>query len=356
MGSSAPQTSTVTQSLPKEMKPFYFGEKGILPEARALYEKGLDLPDYEVAGLTGAQNAAAGLGMSGIGSYLPLLAAASGATGQGIASTQNALGLTSGALANAQPYQTGAAATGFGSTQAYNPYSYQSYMNPYMEEVVRRAEADIGRQGEMQAQQLRSNAVASGAFGGSRQAVAERELGRDVLGQQAKTASDLRAAGYSQAQQQAQQAFEQQQARQANFAQLLGGLGTSYGQLGLQGAGAMGNLAAGLGSLGGQLANLGQLGQSLNVQDINTLMGIGSMQQMQSQAELDAARQNQLQAVQAPYQALQQYAGIVQGVPTMPIGTQVTTTPGPNAASQIAGLAMGLGSMAQGGMFGGGTT
>ena len=41
-------------------------------------------------------------------------------------------------------------------------------------------------------------------------------------------------------------------------------------------------------------AGLGQLGQQMGVQDINTLLGIGGLQQGQTQKGLDVARANAL--------------------------------------------------------------
>lgn len=352
MGSSSPQTSTVSQEIPKEMKPFLFGDQGIMTEAQKLYGQGMNLPDYRVAGLSPEHQQAAGLAHAGIGGYLPALTAASNAAGSGIAATQGALNLVPGALSAAQPYQTGSAATGYGATQAYDPSSYQSFMNPYMEDVVRQSESDIARQGGMQAQGLRSQAVGAGAFGGSRQGVEQRELGRNVAEQQAKTSSALRASGYQSAQDMAQKAFEAQQLRQADYSKLLGNLGTAYGQLGLQGAQTAGQLGSGLWSLAAQMGGLGELGQTLNIRDIGTMMDVGSMYQTQNQAELEAQRLNQMQGVMSPWQALSQYASVVQGMPMMPMGSQTSSQPGPSAASQIAGLGMGLGGLYQSGMFG----
>lgn len=344
MGKSQPQSSTVVQEVPAEARPFMYGEKGILPRAQALSEQPLNLPDYQVSGLTQPQMQAFNVAQSGIGGYMPALSAGAGATGAGIGALSQGLGLVPAALSAAQPYQTGAAITGYGATQGYNPATaYQGYMNPYTEDVIQRAEQDIARQGKMQEQQLRSQAVAAGAFGGSRGAIAERELGRNVLDQQARTASGLRAAGFEQAQQQAQQAFEQQQQRQGQFAQVLGNLGTAYGQLGLQGAGQIGALGQGLGGLGSQMAGLGELGQQLNIRDVGTLMDIGTVQQQQGQAVLDAQRQNAYQRTMAPYQQLGFFSDIYQG---LPVGqTQTSTSPGPSPISQIGGLAYGIGSL-----------
>jgi hypothetical protein len=409
MGSSKPQT--VTQEVPAEAKPFLYGDKGILNRAQAISEQPLNLPDYQVAGFSAPQMQAFNLAQSGIGGYLPALTQGSRAIGQGIGAAAQGMGMIPQALSGAQgyfsdargginqavgtsktglleagaqargavdsarPFMGGSATTALSSARQYDPRtSYQDYMNPYIEEVIRKSEGDIYRQGELQAQGMRAQAVGAGAFGGSRQAVAERELGRNIQEQQARTSADLRAQGYGQAQQQAQQAFEQQQQRGMSAAQLLGNLGTSYGQLGLQGsgqladiysnigqlglqgtsqlanmgsatgqmglqgAGQMGALSQGLGALGTQQANLGQLGQQMQLRDVGALMDIGTAQQAQAQAGLDALRQNQYQRTMAPYQQLGFFSDIYQG---MPVG-QMTTQPGPSAVSQIAGLGMGL--------------
>lgn len=350
MGKSAPQTSTETVDIPAEVKQYLYGDTGIMSEAQKLYSQGMKLPDYQVAGLAPQQQQAAGLAQSGIGGYMPALTAASGAMGSGITGATGALNLVPGALSMAQPYQMGSAATGMGATQGYNPSSYQNFMNPYMEDVVRQSESDIARQGGMQAQGLRAQSVGSGAFGGSRQGVEQRELGRNIAEQQAKTSTALRASGYQSAQDMAQKSFEAQQLRQGDYAKLLGNLGTGYGQLGLQGAQTAGGIAGTLGNLGTSMGGLGELGQSLNIKDIGTMMDIGSMYQLQNQAGLDAARQNQYQSVMTPFQNLNQYAGIVQGLPMGQVTT--STQPGPSAASQIGGLGMGLAGLYQAGAFG----
>lgn len=345
MGKSAPTTQTVTQSLPAESKPFLYGDTGILPRAQALSEQPLNLPDYQVSGFSQPQLQAFNVAQGGIGDYMPALTSAVGATSAGMGGIAQGMGMAPAAVSGAMPYQMGAALSGFGSTGGYNPATgYQGYMNPYTEDVIRQSEADISRMGKIQEQGLRAQAVGAGAFGGSRQAVAERELGRNIADTQARTASTLRAGGFEQAQQQAQQAFEQQQQRQGQFAGLLGNLGTAYGTLGLQGAQTLGNLSQGIGALGMNMGALGELGQTLNIRDVGTLMDIGNVQQAQNQAVLDAQRQNQYQRTMAPYQQLGFFSDIFQGMPTG--GVTSTSQPGPSMVSQIGGLAYGLGSLA----------
>jgi hypothetical protein len=111
------------------------------------------------------------------------------------------------------------------------PGAAMGFMSPFEEAAVQQALADIGRQGQLAQQQVRGQAVQAGAFGGSRQAVAEQELQRNILEQQARTAAQLRAAG-----------FESAANRAMQGAQLTG-------QLGQIGAGA----AAGAAEAGGRL-------------------------------------------------------------------------------------------------------
>jgi hypothetical protein len=152
-----------------------------------------------------------------------------------------------------------------------------------------------------------------------------------------------------------------------------GQLGISAGQLGIQGSQAAGNLglqsanlglsgiqaglgaqqqAAGIGQgiagLGQQMAGLGQLGQSMNLQDINTMSTIGQQQQAQEQAELDTAYQNQYQQAMQPYQQLAFLSDITTGAPSgqMTSGTQ----PGPSIGSQLMGAGLGIYGLSQAGI------
>lgn len=118
-----------------------------------------------------------------------------------------------------------------GTTGRFDPSQISTYQSPFEDMAVQQALADIARQGDIRQQALGAQAAASGAFGGSRQAVAEQELGRNVLEQQARTAAQMRAAGFESAAQRAQQAFEAQQARGQQAAQLGGQLGLNTAQL-----------------------------------------------------------------------------------------------------------------------------
>lgn len=255
---------------------------------------GLTMPYAEAqqAGFGAGQTAAIDAAMSGVGAYQPF-------------------------LQQAQTGLTGAMQTAAGA--GMSPTAYQDYMDPYLDDVVQRAQADIARQGEMQQNQLGAQAVGSGAFGGSRQAIAQGEIGRNTLEQQSRAGERLRSAGFSQASQLAQQAANQQ---------------LQQAQLG--------------GALAQGIAGLGQMGQQMGVQDINTLLGIGGLQQQQAQTGLNIEQQNQLGQQQLPFQQLGFLSDIFQGVPALQQTTSQKITPPPNPMTQGIGL---LGAGLAGGLF-----
>lgn len=140
-----------------------------------------------------------------------------------------------------------------GTGTMFSPQQAEAFMNQYENAAVDQAMRDIARQGALQQQEVAARAVQAGAFGGSRQAVAETELARNILEQQGRTAAQMRAAGFESASQRAQEAFERAQGRQQNVAQLTG-------QLGQIGVGASAQAAQAAGQLGLGAEELAQRG------------------------------------------------------------------------------------------------
>ena len=299
----------------------------IFKSAGNLTQSGSSMPfsAQQLANLSPAQQQAISSAMSGVGSYAPYLQRGSEAIGQGIGAVGAGLGTIGSAIG-----QTAEA--------GFDPTSYQQFMNPYTEDVIASTQADIARQGQMQQNQVAGNAVGAGAFGGSRQGIAAAEVARNVMDQQARTGAQLRSQGFAQA-----QGLAQQQANQAlRQAQLTGQLGQSAGALGAQ-----------IGQMGTQTAALGQLGQQMGVQDINTLLGIGGLQQGQAQKQLDINRANQLALEALPYQRIGFLSDIFRGVPALQQTTSRMSTPPPSRGSQLLGLGIaGLGAVGQAGGFG----
>ena len=285
------------------------------------------IPDRFVAPFSPGQQAAIDLGLSGVGAYQPLMQ-------QGEQTLAGGLGTYNQAVQQS----LGATATTMGTMGAYDPRSYQAFMDPYTDEVINRAQADIQRQGDVAQQQIGAQAASSGAFGGSRQAVAEQELQRNLSDQMARTSAGLRSQGYQQAQNMAQQAFGDQMARQQNAAQLFGQVGQGFGQLG-QG---LGTLAGGITRTGLSQAALGESAQAAQQRDINALMSLGGLEQQQAQNMYDAYRQTELERQYEPFQRLSYMSDIFRGVPSSQTQLTSSTSPSPSTFSQIAGIGLGL--------------
>jgi hypothetical protein len=243
-------------------------------------------------------------------------------------------------------------------SQMQNPV--QSFMNPYEDAVVQRTMQDIADQGAIQQQQLRGNAVSSGAFGGSRSGIMESEMAKNMFREQGRAAGNLRSQGYGAAQNAAQQAFENTQNRRMQASQGIGNLGVNYGQLSQadvgqmqsigQGLGGFANQYAGLGAqsanLGLQQAGLGEMAQRSNLSDIQTLTGLGAMQRGQQQAVLDATRNSNVERLAAPYQQLGFLSDMANRTPTSQSTITSKNSQDPSTAQQVLGLGIaGLGAI-----------
>jgi hypothetical protein len=379
---------------------------GLLKSAKELADQGITLPESKVAGFSGLQNQAFQrlkdyYGAEGIGQYQALLDASKAniaGAGTNLSASQALAGQRVGdilgtGIAGAVDPAIAASMMGrdmgmtsaqqgiaglSGLSQQYDPSSYQSYMDPYESSVVQQAMADIQRQGDIQKQGASAQAVGAGAFGGSRGAIQQAEINRNVLDQQARTAGQLRSQGYQSAQQQAQNAFEQARARQAQQSQITGQLGQmgsqaglqygqQIGQLGLAGQELAGNLGLNLGQqgiasaqqqadIGTRQAALGELGQNMLARDTELMYTLGGRQQAQDQAELEALRSNQMAQLYEPYQRLGFLSDIYKGTPTTQQTVTQSASPNVSPFQQylglgIAGLSAGAGA-AKAGLFG----
>ena len=255
------------------------------------------------------QTQAASLAASGVGGYAPYLSEA--------ATYGTQAGTTMGGVS---PYITGAAGiTGTGAGTGAG--SIASYMSPYQSQVIDATLSEFDKQAAMRQQAISDQAVAMGGFGGGREGVMQSEY---------QTQSDKNRA-LLQAQM-LQQGFGQGAAlRQQDY----------LNQLGL--AGAQTGLAQGQLGLGQYQRGLAQLAPQLAGGDIQTLTGIGGIQQQQSQRVLDAQRQANQMAAMEPYQRLGTYGqGIGQLAPMMG-GTTTQITPDPTALQTALGWTSVLG-------------
>jgi hypothetical protein len=167
--------------------------------------------------------------------------------------------------------------------------SLDPYFNPYENQVVQQSLSDLERQRLMQQNLGGAQAQAAGAFGGSRQGIAEAETNRAFAEQAARTASGLRQAGFTQAQQAAQQDIATRM--QAGLANQATGLqaATTTANLGQQAQ--MANQAA-----GNQAAQFGAQAQnvaSLQNAQLGTQANLANQAAMNQAAQFGAQAQNQ---------------------------------------------------------------
>jgi len=260
--------TTTTEQIIREAPETEAYRLGLTETARALPIP--RLPAFEVAGLSPVQQQALARGQQGIGSYIPYTTAA----GQGYNYAQELL----------------------------SPEAISQYMSPYQQEVIDAAMMNINRQGAIQQQNLQSQAVRAGAFGGSREGVQRAALGRGLAETQQTTLANLLNTGYQNASNRA-----------------------------LQSAIATGQIAQGIGSLG-------QLVQGLGQQDVSFQYGLGQQEQAQRQRELDALRSSNVQNAMLPYQHLSFVSDIQKGLPSSQSALITQNVPAPSMAQQLTGL------------------
>lgn len=134
--------------------------------------------------------------------------------------------------------------------QNFGGQSAQDYMSPYMQNVVDTQQREAQRTEDIAGTGRNAQAVRSGAFGGSRQAVMDAEAARNLSTKK----GDIQAQGQQAAFANAQQQFNADQTRQMQAQQANQGAGLTVGQqnlganLGVQSLGAGQNMQ-------GQLAN-----------------------------------------------------------------------------------------------------
>ena len=277
----AVSTTRVENILPEQQQKFI---DDLLTDTRTVATQPVDFPDIQVAGLTPLQQAAIQRGMAGVGSFQPLLQAGSDILGMGVS--------------------------------ALMPGASDAFMNPFVDQVIDQNLRDVQRQGDIARQQIANQAVTAGAFGGSREAIANQELQRNLADTFARQSAGLRAQAFESAQDRAQKASE------------------LFTKAGIATAG------------------LGEAAQAANLRDVQLLSGLGGQEQQQQQAELDALRQTSLQQQFEPFQRLSFMSDIFRGVPSQQTTLTTKTAPDPSRLSQIGGLAGGVASLL--GAFGGG--
>ena len=210
------------------------------------------------------QKAAQGLSdMSGLGSI------------QRDASGQ-VIGFTGGTgVASYQPYLTAGAGFNQAAANLADPsQDYQAFMSPYQQQIIDTTMADYDRQSQISKQGISQNALTSGAFGGSRQGVAEAEYQSNSDRNRSAVLAGLYGQGYNQAQDLRQQSMNNQ---------------------------------LGLGALQNQMA---QFVPGLESQRVAGLEALGAQDQVLEQNKLNAITTANQTAYQLPMQRISDYANI----------------------------------------------
>jgi len=258
-----------------------------------------------VAGFSPEQQQAFQMAQQNVGSYMPALTAGMGAAAQSAFYT---------------PQQVAAQTMPQGDISAY--------MNPYLSEVEQRATANAESALQRQLNQIAGQASQARAFGGSRQGIAEGVAAAEAARGIGDLSAQLRAQGYTQA----QQLMQADQARQLQAALANQQAGLAGAGLGLQGAGVLGSLAA--------------QRQQMGLTDAGAIESIGTQQQQMAQRALDDAYARFVEQRDYPLQQLNLRLAAVGATPYGQTTTQ-TSSGGPQGSSLLTGLG-GLGTFASG--------
>ena len=319
--------ATVTEQIVRQAPFLEDFQRKILEASFARGETPVDIPDIGVAGLDPLTQQAIASGQ-GIGQFQPFLTTGADTIGRGLATLEQQAAGVPGLFEQAQQQAAG-------TTGAFDPTTSAAFMDPFQQAVTQDALAEMQRQADIQTNQLSAQAVGAGAFGGSRQGIAQAELGRNLADIQSRRIFEDASRNFNQAQNAAQTAFENQQRRQQGVAQLLGGLGSAQAQEAVR-------LGGGIAGLGTQQANIAGVGQNLLGQQAQIQSQLGSLAQTQSQRELDAARQSELQQSFEPFQRISFMSDIFKpqiGSAGSTLGMNVA--PAPSPLSQAIGLGIG---------------
>lgn len=311
-------------------------------------------PDYQVAELTPEQRQASAQAQAGLGSFMPYMQGGLRNVQQGQQYTQQARDLAGLTREDPYKYQQSAATGLAGSVGQFTPGTLgdadsqiSAYYNPYEQQVVDVVSSDFDRARKMSDMQEAGKAVGAGAFGGSRAGIAQQEAQRNLNDAELRALASLRGQGYQSAMSQASGDFENQQRRAQQASQMMGNLGSTYGQLGQRDVELLSNLGKGLGSLGTSEANLGSLAAGQGRADVSMLGNLGAISRGVDQDTLDAVYKTNLARQQMPYKEYSYFGDMLSGIPSQQHRLTTQTTPSATAGQTALGYGLaGLGALA----------
>jgi len=213
-----------------------------------------------------------------------------------------------------QPFFDIASGLTASSAQAPTSESINQFTNPFMQNVIAIQQREAERLGDLERQQIGSQAVQAGGFGGSRHAILEAEQERNLQ----QRLGDIQARGTAAAFEDAQARLQQQRDRERQA--------------------------------GAQFMGLGSQVPAQRIRELTGLEAVGAQRQAQAQRGLDIAQDEYEIARTFPERTLQDYNAIVRGysapIPASTLTRSQKTTPSPSFLQQaagIGGLAIGAG-------------
>jgi len=211
-------------------------------------------------------------------------------------------------------------------TQQFTGQAVQDYMNPYMQNVVERQQADAQRQAQIAGQSQQAQAARSGAFGGS----GDYLMRSQAAGNLARQKGDIQAQGLNNAYTQAMNQFNTAQGQNQAAAQLNAQQQQFGAGLGLQGLQTANQAAS-------NLANIGQsqYGQNMGIWGMQNQLG--GQQQQQVQNVLNNQYSDFMNAQNYPYKQLGFMSDMLRGLP-LTQQSQAMYGQAPSMVSQVAGL------------------
>ena len=261
---------------------------GLMDSAKELADTPLDLPEYEVADLTDLQTDA----LARTGSMYDPTADVDAARQQ---------------LSDAEQLILATLGQDGGE-------GIQAAMNPYIDQVINNAIEQARENEAMQQMSLSDRALSLNAFGGGRADRLSSALSADTNKNIFRGTADLMSDAFTDA------------------------------------TGRLRDAASGIAGLSGQGAGLSQLQQALEQQGIGFMFDVGTKEQAQDQAVLDAERMTETEALYEPYKRLSFVSDIYAGAPS---GSMTTVEGGgsggaPSLFEKLFGTAVGVGSSAAG--------
>lgn len=308
-GGSQPTTSNVNQSnLPAYARPYF---ERMMKRAEAASNRDYEAyPGQRIAEASGDTEASYQAARNLQNTYLPSFNQASQAY-------TDALNRAGQAVSGYDP-----------NVETWNETNRQNYMNPYISDVISQAQQSA-QQNFLESQAGRAaNAVKSGAFGGSRAALADEAARRTYDSQFQGIMADLLNKGYSNAQAQ----FIADRSAKDSANQFAAKLGLEGAQFGLE--------------AGQRMQGLGESAFGLAGKQAGLLNQYGAQQQDLEQKRLDQEYEKFINQRDYERQNINFLSGALRGVPVSPQSNTITYQPSGTSINQALGLGIaGLGAL-----------